>query len=104
MSLVVHDESASTSYNELQQTIQFTNEVMGCEGKKLIDLVDVLQVQQQKGSQIHWILEIEIQIYMFDMKKIRYDSDKHTLNQFRGYIHKQITSMHEILSVIPKKY
>ena len=93
-----------TSLLEFKQTIDFTDEVMSCEGKKLLDLCNVLQAQRQKGSVLHWILEIEIQYNLFDLRKMKYDSEKHTLNQFRGYIHKQISPMHEILSVIPRKH
>lgn len=103
MSLIPFTEN-QLSQQELQKTIAYTDEIMSCEGKKLIDLVDILQSQRQKGSKLDWILEIDIQYNLFDIKKIKYNSEKHTLNEFRGYIYKRVSPMHEILNVIPRRH
>ena len=92
------------SMMEFRDTIAYTDEIMSCEGKKLSDLLNVLHSQKQKGCQIKWILEIDIQYNLFDIKKIKFNQNKHTLNEFSGYIYSKVSPMHEILSVIPRKH
>jgi hypothetical protein len=92
------------SMMEFRDTIAYTDEIMSCEGKKLTDLLNVLHSQKQKGCQIKWILEIDIQYNLFDIKKIKFNQNKHTFNEFSAYIHNRVSSRHEILSVIPRKH
>ena len=92
------------SRNELMETIKFTNEIMSCEGKKLTDLLNILHQQKNKGSKLHWILEIEFRYNLFELRKIKFDNEKNTLNEFSGFIYKKITPMHEILSIILMKH
>jgi hypothetical protein len=102
-SLVPHDANRASRL-EMKQTIEWTDEIMSCEGKKLPDLIQVLDRQRQQGSKLDWFLEIRIQYNLFDIKTIKYVSQKHTLNELRGYTYKLVSPMHEILSVIPMRH
>ena len=96
----IYDNQSQRAFMEL---IKDTNEIMSCEGKTLLQLSPILRRLLQKNPDQNWILEIEVLVGMFEIRKLKLDTNIRTMNEFDGYWRCKIGLFHTILTVKPVK-
>ena len=101
MTAILHNQRSQLDFLEL---IKDTNEIMSCEGKTLIQLSQILRRLLQKNTEQNWILEIEVLVNMFEIRKFKLDTHIRTMNEFEGFWRCKIGINHTILTVKPVKH
>ena len=103
MMKIVRQVYCNQGQREFMELIQDTNEIMSCENQTLLQLSSILRRLLQKNPDQNWILEIEVLVNMFEIKKLKLDTNIRTMNEFDGYWKCKIGLYHTILKVIPVK-
>jgi predicted transcriptional regulator len=91
------------SQRAFMELIQDTNEIMSCEGKTLIQLMPILRRLLLKNPDQNWILEIDVLANMFEIRKLKLNTNYQTINEFEGFWRCKIGLLHTILKIIPVK-
>lgn len=91
----------NNSPEELFNLIKCTNEIMSCEKQTLIQLSRLLRKLLQQNPNHRWVLEIDILVNIFEIKKVRLNTNVQTLNEFENFWRCKIGLYHTILKIIP---
>lgn len=100
---IVKKNYNNQSQRAFMELIQDTNEIMSCEGKTLIQLMPLLRRLLLKNPEQNWILEIDVLVNMFEIRKLKLDTNIRTINEFEGWWRCKIGLLHTILKIIPVK-